>query len=75
MTSTKFTSADATHLLDCKHCIGLACKYYDMPCLVLKKMPDGRLKILVFGERHWKDHPEKQSVRYVPAWRVSRGKS
>lgn len=67
----EYTSKDATHSLSCKHCYGKSTFYYAMPCLILKDMPDGnRLKVLVFGERWFKDRVEKQSVRYVSQFRV-----
>lgn len=30
-----------------------------MDCIPLKEMPDGRLKVLVFGDRYWKGHDDK----------------
>ena len=42
---------------------------YTMPCKILKKMPDGRLKILVFGERWNRDNP-KTRIRYVHPYRI-----
>lgn len=39
-----------------------------MHCNILKKMPDGRLKIKVFGYR-W-SHPNGEKIRYVGAFRV-----
>jgi hypothetical protein len=63
-------STDATHLLECRHCIGKNCKDYYMLCKPLKTMPDGRLKLVVFGERHWKNKEHIKSIRYVAAHRV-----
>lgn len=42
---------------------------YLMYCDVLKIMPDGRLKIRVYGER-WR-HTEGSRIRYVSPFRVS----
>lgn len=61
----------ATHDLVCTHAIGSARKVYLMPCHVLKVMPDCRLKLQVYGERHWNDERrDKVTVRYVEASRV-----
>lgn len=59
---------NATHLLACVHAIGPSRKAYLMPCHILKVMPDGRLKLRVYGERYWKDdRKDKVNVRYVKA--------
>lgn len=63
------TAANATHELICQHCCRWT-KTYVMPCHILKVMPDGRLKLLVFGERHWKNREHVSRVRYVEAGRV-----
>lgn len=64
------TAANATHHLECRHCCRWT-KVYRMKCHVIKTMPDGRLKVLVFGERNWKDRDHVQRVRYVEADRVT----
>lgn len=61
---------NATHKLLCRHAIGQKGKDYFMRCHVLKKMPDERLKILVFGERYWRDKKNTSRVRYVDSERV-----
>ena len=61
---------DATHKLSCRHAIGLSGLNYCMDCIILKEMPDNRLKILVFGERYWKGYDDKKQVRYVDRHRV-----
>jgi len=63
------TAVNATHLLVCTHVCRWS-KTYMMPCHILKAMPDGRLKLLVFGERNWKGREHISRVRYVEAWRV-----
>jgi hypothetical protein len=63
------TAANATHRLICRHVCRWT-KTYAMPCHILKPMPDGRLKVLVFGERNWKDREHISRVRYVEAGRV-----
>lgn len=65
----ELTAANATHELICQHCCRWT-KTYAMPCHILKVMPDGRLKLLVFGERHWKNREHVSRVRYVEAGRV-----
>ena len=42
-----------------------------MRCHVLKTLPDGRKKVLVFGDRNWNHSKDKSRVRYVEAWRVA----
>lgn len=50
-----YTIKDATHLLECTHQYNHRSSVdYHMPCLILKTMPNGRLKILVFGDRRTK---------------------
>jgi len=61
---------DATHKLSCRHAIGLNELDYYMDCIILKEMPNNRLKILVFGERYWKYHDDKKQIRYVDKFRV-----
>lgn len=41
-----------------------------MRCHVLKDMGDGRLKLLVFGDRNWKHRDHISRIRYVEADRV-----
>lgn len=65
----ELTAQNATHDLSCTHCCRWE-KHYKMPCHVLKTMPDGRLKVLVFGDRHWGGREHLSRVRYVEAHRV-----
>jgi len=62
---------DATHKLSCSH---VYCRnsrvYYYMDCIILKEMPNDRLKILVFGERNRKGYDDKKQIRYVDKFRV-----
>lgn len=60
------------HYLKCVHQLNHQSEIcYQMFCNVLKTMPDGRLKIEVFGERYWKDaRINKSRIRYVDSWRV-----
>jgi len=62
---------DATHKLSCSHAFNEKSRYdYWMDCIVLKRMPNNRLKILIFGERYWKYHDDKKQIRYVDEDRV-----
>lgn len=57
------------HLLKCTHSLNSKSKiHYLMYCDVIKDMPDGRLKIKVYGERHLSVDGEK--IRYVDARKV-----
>lgn len=60
-----------THQLKCRHCVGPNCLTYRMPCTILKDMGDGRVKVLVIGERYWKDKENIQRIRYVEKSRVT----
>lgn len=64
------TFEGATHRLRCRHTQGRGVTDYWMACYVLKDMGDGRYKILVFGERYWKDRPRLRRIRYVQKSRV-----
>lgn len=66
---TELTAANATHQLICYHVCRWT-KKYAMRCHILKDMSDGRLKLLVFGERNWKDRDHISRIRYVEAGRV-----
>lgn len=61
---------DATHLLKCRHCIGRSCKEYFMACIPLGKAKNGKLKVLVFGDRNWAGRNDRKRIRYVDEWRV-----
>ena len=62
---------DATHKLSCCHAFNEKSRYdYWMDCIILKEMPNNRLKILVFGDRYWKYHDDKKQIRYVDKYRV-----
>ncbi|KAA8697263.1 hypothetical protein ALQ64_200049 [Pseudomonas cannabina] len=63
------TAANATHQLICQHVCRWT-KTYVMPCHIIKTMPDGRYKLLVFGDRHWKGQDHLSRIRYVIASRV-----
>ena len=69
--SNHLSAVNATHRLYCRHAIGQHGRSYHMKCHVLKTMPDGRLKIQVYGDRYWKDRMHVVRVRYVQSDRVS----
>lgn len=58
------------HYLECAHQIGISRKVYYMRCEVLKAMPDGRLKVRVYGDRNWRGYEDKSRIRYVQPNRV-----
>ena len=60
---------NATHLLQCRHCIGRNREEYAMHCHILKDMGN-RFKVLVFGERNWQNREHIEHVRYVYKYRV-----
>ena len=65
MDLSKYNITQATHRLRCRHQI---CRHgfdYTMPCIVLGKTKSRKLKIVVFGERYWKNKEHIKSVRYV----------
>ena len=59
---------DSSHWLTCHHQIGYNRTTYRMACNLLKRVPSGRVKIQVFGNRYWGG--SKSYVRYVDAFRV-----
>lgn len=60
---------DGKYYLTCVHSLNSRSKIdFLMHCNILKTMPDGRLKIKVFGERY--KHPHGEKIRYVDAYRV-----
>ena len=64
------TADNATHWLLCTHSLNRRSKiHYRMPCHVMKAMGDGRLKVMVFGDRYW-GRTDQSRIRYVSADRV-----
>ena len=62
------------HLLKCTHALNSVSEIrYLMYCDIIKQMPDGRLKIKVYGERHRSADGEK--IRYVDAGKVVAAKA
>lgn len=62
--------SEAKHFLGCRHQIGQNGFDYSMPCDILKTMPDGRLKVRVWGDRYWSRDKHKNRIRYVEAYLV-----
>jgi len=69
--SSSQLSTAATHWLHCSHCIGQNRTHYRMKSIPLKNMEDGRVKLLVFGERHWRGRDHIKRIRYVPWNRIT----
>ncbi|MBA7552585.1 hypothetical protein ES705_45154 [subsurface metagenome] len=69
--SEEISIKNATHKLSCRHAFNSRSGLdYLMECLILKEMPNNRLKILVFGERYWRGYDHKKRIRYVDKFRV-----
>jgi len=64
-------AAIATHWLQCSHCIGQSRTRYRMKCVPLKDMGNGRVKLLVFGERNWSGREHVKRIRYLPWHRIT----
>lgn len=63
-----------THYLNCRHQFNeKSVIRYQMFCNVLHTMPDGRLKIEVFGDRYKinGENLKKRRIRYVDARKVT----
>ena len=63
-----------THYLNCQHSLNHCSQIeYQMLCNILKTMPDGRLKIEVFGDRYIYRTPSinNSRIRYVDDCRVT----
>jgi hypothetical protein len=61
---------NARHALVCTHRVGKNGSQYLMRCELLANMPDGRLKVRVFGRMFWKGYEHVSRIRYVEARRV-----
>jgi hypothetical protein len=67
----RVTISSANHLLKCSMVIpGKTVTHY-MKCYLMKDMPDGRKKVVVFGTMYDGEQGQKKRVRYVPADRVT----
>lgn len=64
------TYSNSTHLLKCRHQIGRNGFDYRMRCHVLGRTKSGKLKVLVFGNRYWKNYDHLKRIRYVDGYRV-----
>ena len=54
-----------THYIECRHQIGRNGYDYTMRCALLGMTKSGNAKILLFGERAWKNFANKRSIRYI----------
>ena len=61
------------HVLRCCHCIGRNRTYYLMYCDVVKEMPNGKVKLKVYGNRYWRTDGFK--YRYVEKRKISEYKT
>jgi hypothetical protein len=69
---TKLDVTAATHWLECRHCLGRNVTRYNMKAAVLGETASGKVKVLVFGDRNWKDKDHIKRVRYVPKYRLTK---
>lgn len=65
----KYKLENCTHNLKCVHAIGNKRKYYYMPCIPISTK-NGKIKVVVFGDRYWIKHQDKKQVRYVDGNRI-----
>jgi hypothetical protein len=62
----------ATHNLQCSHCIGNNRINYIMKCIPIGKITrSGKIRVLVFGDRYWSGRDHRRHVRYVDRYRLS----
>jgi hypothetical protein len=67
---TQVNKVEHTHYLQCSHCVGRNRNIYYMKCNILKRLPNGKLKLEVFGQRDWKNKEHIKQTRYTEANRV-----
>jgi hypothetical protein len=65
MNLQEYNVSQATHKLQCAHCIGHQRHNYTMPCIVLGRTKSHKVKIIVFGDRYWKNTGHVKRVKYV----------
>lgn len=65
MDLSKYDVSQATHKLKCRHAVGRNGSNYTMFCIVLRKTKSGRIKIVVFGDRFWRNRENRKRIRYV----------
>ena len=69
------TYKDAIHKLECAHQINPKNRNeYYMDCIILKELPNNKVKVLVFGDRRIKLEisGHKKRIRYVDSYRVQK---
>ncbi len=70
-TIDEMTAADATHYIECRHCLnGKSCYEYTMRCLPLCQTKSGYTKIILFGDRASASRQDKKSIRYIKSYRL-----
>jgi len=65
MNLDKYDVSEFTHRLLCRHAIGRNGTDYTMKCTLLKKTKAGFAKVIVFGDRYWKNRDHIKYIRYV----------
>jgi len=66
----EYSCENATYEVECTQVYNNKRKMYTMPCHILKDMEDGRVKILVFGNRFRKGTEKQSRIRYVSKLKV-----
>lgn len=68
----EYDVSNATHKVICVHSYNAYSKVrYSMPCIPLKNMPNGKVKIVVFGDRRNMDYSKKR-IRYVDEEKIEK---
>lgn len=70
MNLADYDISQADHRLRCHYQICRNGFDYSMPCIILNKTKSGKLKIVVFGDRYWKNKEHIKRIRYVYPYRV-----
>ena len=66
-----YNLSEAKHAVECRHQYnyGSHLTYY-MPCIILKEMPNNRVKVVVFGDRMYLGDGETKKIRYLHRNRI-----
>jgi hypothetical protein len=66
MDLTTYDIKDSTHFIKCAHAIGSKSRStYYMDCTYLNDTKNGKAKVVVFGERNWKNKDHIKKVKYI----------
>ncbi len=67
------TVDDATHIVHCRHCVtATQCEDYTMLCIVLDRRDGKHVRVLVFGDRYWKNKKHIRRIRYIQNWKLTK---